>query len=51
MVGKKIVYLANLEPRKIRGIMSYGMLLAAVVNGDPVLLIPDKDIPAGAPIS
>ncbi|OYV03601.1 methionine--tRNA ligase subunit beta [candidate division bacterium WOR-3 4484_18] len=51
MVGKKIVYLANLAPRKIRGIMSYGMLLAAVVDGDPVLLIPDKDVPAGAPVS
>ena len=48
--GKKIVILANLEPRKLRGILSEGMLLAAV-DGDIVSVIsPDKDIPTGAKI-
>lgn len=48
--GKKIVILANLEPRKLRGILSEGMLLAAV-DGDIVsVLTPDKNIPPGAKI-
>ncbi|MBY9004571.1 MAG: methionine--tRNA ligase subunit beta, partial [Candidatus Lokiarchaeota archaeon] len=48
--GKKIVILANLEPRKLRGIESQGMLLAAV-DGDIVsVLTPDKNIPHGAKI-
>ena len=48
--GKKIVILANLEPRKLKGILSEGMLLAAV-DGDIVsVLSPDKDIPTGAKI-
>ncbi len=48
--GKKIVILANLEPRKLRGILSQGMLLAAV-DGDIVsVLTPDKEIPSGAKI-
>ncbi len=48
--GKKIVILANLEPRKLRGIESQGMLLAAV-DGDSVsILTPDKNISPGAKI-
>ncbi|NVM19416.1 MAG: methionine--tRNA ligase [Candidatus Lokiarchaeota archaeon] len=48
--GKKIVILANLEPRKLRGILSQGMLLAAV-DGDIVsVLTPDKEISSGAKI-
>lgn len=48
--GKKIVILANLEPRKMKGILSEGMLLAAV-DGDVVsVLTPDKDISPGAKI-
>ncbi|MHA1318644.1 MAG: methionine--tRNA ligase [Promethearchaeota archaeon] len=48
--GKSIAILANLEPRKLRGILSEGMLLAAV-DGDIVsILTPDKDIPSGAKI-
>jgi len=48
--GKKIVILANLEPRKLKGILSEGMLLAAV-DGDIVsVLTPDKEIPSGAKI-
>ena len=51
--GKKIVILANLEPRKVRGILSEGMLLAASVSeGDKVsILILDKDLPSGSKIS
>ena len=48
--GKKIVILANLEPRKLRGIESQGMLLAAVDGEIVSVLTPDKNIPPGAKI-
>ena len=50
LIGKKIVLLANLEPAKIRGVESDGMLLAADVDGKAILLQPDQDVPAGAKI-
>lgn len=51
MVGKKLIVIANLEPARIRGIESNGMLLAAS-NGDKmVLLTVDGDIESGAKIS
>jgi len=48
--GKKIAVLTNLEPRKLRGILSEGMLLAAVEGDNVSILIPDKDFPPGARI-
>ncbi len=53
MIGKLIVVLANLEPRKMRGIMSNGMLLAASSEGfDRVkLLTVDEEMPPGSKIS
>jgi methionine--tRNA ligase beta chain len=53
LMGKKIIIVANLEPRTLRGVVSHGMLLAAS-NEDKssvVLLTPDKDIPNGATVS
>jgi len=51
--GRKIVYFSNLEPRKMKGIMSQGMLLAAVnkEHSKVVLLEVDKDAEAGMKIS
>jgi methionyl-tRNA synthetase len=51
--GKKIIVFINLAPRKIRGIESKGMLLAAVSgNHEKVVLIsPEKDIEVGSKIS
>jgi len=57
LVGRQIVIIANLEPRKIRGEVSNGMLLAAsdMSAGDDerrvLLLRPDDVLPAGSPIS
>lgn len=53
LIGKKIAVVANLEPRKLRGIMSHGMLLAASSDdrSSIVLLTVDKDIPNGSKIS
>jgi methionine--tRNA ligase beta chain len=48
IVGKQIVFLANLEPRELRGEMSNGMILAADDEGKPVLLHPEKEVPPGS---
>jgi methionyl-tRNA synthetase len=48
--NKKIVFLANLEPKKLRGVLSEGMLLAAVKDNNVSILSPDKDITPGAKI-
>ena len=45
--GKKIVIVANLEPATIRGVESNGMLLAADVSGDPVVLFAPDEVPPG----
>jgi methionyl-tRNA synthetase len=50
LIGKKIVILANLEPRKLRGITSQGMLLAAEDGKLVSILTPDKDITPGSKI-
>jgi methionyl-tRNA synthetase len=52
-VGKKIVVVANLEPRTIKGLTSHGMLLAASDAGKSsiVLITTDKEIPNGSTIS
>ncbi len=50
--GKKIILLANLAPRKLKGITSEGMILAAVnkEESEIVLLAPETDIEIGAKI-
>jgi methionyl-tRNA synthetase len=50
LVGRKIVVIANLQPRQIRGLESNGMVLAAEHEGIVAPLTPAKDIPAGAGI-
>ena len=50
LVGKYIVVVANLKPKIIRGYISQGMLLAADVDGKPVLLTVDKPVPPGTKI-
>jgi len=49
LVGRKIVIVANLAPRKMRGLESNGMLLAASLEGGkPVLAGFLEDVPIGA---
>jgi len=54
LVDTKIVVLTNLPPKKIMGLVSHGMLLAADFNGEPFLLKIDerngKNIPIGSVI-
>ena len=48
MVGKKVVFVTNLAPRKVCGIMSEGMILAAEdESGTLSLVSPEKDIASG----
>ncbi len=51
LIGKRIVIVANLRPRKIFGLQSEGMLLAATSGKRLALISPDKNIRAGAQIS
>ncbi len=37
LVGKKLILVANLKPKKIRGIVSHGMLLSAAADDDSIL--------------
>jgi len=50
LVGKKIIVLTNLEPRKLRGILSQGMLLAADDGKNVSFLIPEKDMAPGSKV-
>ena len=50
LVGKEVVVVANLKPKVIMGFKSQGMLLAAVVDGKPVLLIPEEEVPPGTKV-
>ncbi|MBN1516494.1 methionine--tRNA ligase [Candidatus Sumerlaeota bacterium] len=47
LVGKEMPILVNLAPRKFKGIESQGMILAADVDGKPVLLHPEREVPPG----
>lgn len=47
LVGKRIIVVANLEPARIRGVDSQGMLLAADLGGRPVLATFEEDVPPG----
>ncbi len=51
MVGKKVMVLVNLKPATLAGVVSEGMLLCAEdENGKLALMVPEKDMPAGAEI-
>jgi len=51
LVGKRIVFLANLKPTKFAGESSEGMLLAAEKEKKLVLLTTDKEIENGANVT
>jgi len=51
LVGRRIIVLANLQPRRVKGVESQGMLLAAEWDGEIGLLTVDKDTPSGARIT
>lgn len=51
MIGKKVMVLVNLKPAKLAGVVSEGMLLCAEdADGNLALVVPEKEMPAGAEI-
>jgi len=55
LLGRQIVVVTNIQPRKMRGLESQGMLLAAVSGeGDAmqvVVLTPEREVPPGTSVS
>jgi methionyl-tRNA synthetase len=52
LIGKKVLFVANLKPVKLRGVVSQGMLLAATSEaGSLSLTALDRDMPAGSRVS
>jgi len=50
LIGKKLIIVANLKPKKIRGVESQGMILAAESKGK-VFLVTAEDSPPGAKVT
>ena len=49
LIGRKVAIVANLQPRKLKGIESQGMIVAASLEGgDPALVSFLEDVPVGA---
>ena len=48
--GKTIIIVANLEPKKIKGYVSQGMLLAVDSPQGPVLLVPEGEVSPGSKV-
>ena len=46
-VGKTFIIVANLQSKRIRGVLSQGMLLAADVGGKPIWLTTFEEVPPG----
>ena len=50
LVGKQIIVVANLKPAKLMGVLSQGMLLAAVDGSGATVATLDKPVPPGTPL-
>lgn len=51
LIGKQVLYIVNLEPRKIKGFESAGMLMAVDgMDGKPVFLTPEVAVDAGSKV-
>lgn len=50
LIGREIIVIFNLEPKKLKGLTSNGMLLAASGENFISLIAPDKEVPPGTKI-
>ena len=50
LIGKTVIVVANLEPKKMAGVESNAMLLAADINDKPFWLTVDSEVPSGTKI-
>ncbi|MCQ9206607.1 MAG: methionine--tRNA ligase subunit beta [Omnitrophica bacterium] len=51
LVNKEVVVINNLQPATIRGVQSEGMALATKDGGKLALLVPEKEVKVGSPVS
>ena len=50
LIGKTVIVVANLEPKKMAGVESNAMLLAADINDKPFWLTVNSEVPSGTKI-
>jgi len=51
LINKQVLYIVNLEPRKIKGHESNGMLMAVDgIDGKPVFLVPEVKVEVGSKV-
>jgi len=50
LIGRQVVVVANLQPAKLMGVESQGMVLAASVDGRPILVQPSAPVPSGTQV-
>lgn len=51
LIGKQVLYIINLKPRKIKGYESNGMLMAVDgKDGVPVFLVPENEVDSGSKV-
>jgi len=50
LLGKKCVFIVNLQSRKMMGLESQGMVLMSEENSKPIFIIPEKNIKNGEPV-
>lgn len=48
LINRKVIVVVNLKPIKLMGVESDGMIVAATVNGDPILATFTENVPNGA---
>jgi methionine--tRNA ligase beta chain len=49
-IGKSFPFITNLEYRTFKGVESQGMVMACNVEGKPIFLIPEADVPPGTKV-
>jgi methionyl-tRNA synthetase len=50
IIGKQVIVVANLKPAKLMGVVSNGMVVAAVADSGPVLATLEKMVEPGTPL-
>ena len=51
LIGKQVIVVTNLKPRKLRGVESNGMILCGVGEDDLTVLTTDQEMPNGTKVS
>jgi methionine--tRNA ligase beta chain len=49
-IGKSLPFITNLESKTFKGVESQGMVMACSVEGKPIFLMPEADVPPGSKV-